>query len=484
MAFGPRPGDIEAFQALGATDEERLRLYVEQQLTPETIDDSDCEARLAAHHFAYLQESLANLIGLQGKDRRGAVIEVQLATYCRAVYSKRQLVEVLADHWHDHFNVYAAQPTVRSLFIHFDRDIIRPHLFGNFRAMLQAVAQSPAMLFYLDNQFNSGAFPNENFARELFELHTMGAEHYLGVRDPNDPELFDAQGNRVGYIDADVYGATTSFTGWRCNGKSGEFEYDDARHFPYQKMVMGKVLPAFQGFKDGADILDLLAAHPGTARHVCWRLCRRLVSDQPPARLVEEAATLFMAQQHAPDQLKQVVRAILLSPEFRTIWGEKIKRPFEFAASALRAVDADFVAENEYHTGYILLGQPLFAWRSPDGYPDQKEAWTSPTLMVRRWQLCEWILRWVYAEGHPQVGQYRARIKAQTPPELQTPTQLVDFWSQRILGYPLPTADHQTLVDFMARGQNANYALSVEQIAERLRPLVGMILMSPSFQLR
>ncbi|OUC07227.1 hypothetical protein RY27_16130, partial [Litorilinea aerophila] len=159
--------------------------------------------------FTALDKSLAQLWAdhVQGdQDRYLPAWEVERATFIRAVYSKRQLVEVLADHWHNHFNVYGFDYWIAPVFVHYDRDVIRGHMLGNFRQMLEAVAQSPAMLFYLDNQSNSGGSPNENYARELFELHTMGAENYLGVRSPEDPALVDGNGNRVGYIDADVYG--------------------------------------------------------------------------------------------------------------------------------------------------------------------------------------------------------------------------------------------------------------------------------------
>ena len=146
-------------------------------------------------------------------------------------------------------------------------------MLGNFRTMLDAVAKSPAMLYYLDNQSNSGGNPNENYARELFELHTLGAENYLGVVPLiiNDngsythPAPKDAEGKPLFYVDADVYGATTCFTGWRYNTDTGLFQFDDKAHFPYQKVVLGRLIPEAQGVKDGSDVLDMLAKHAGTA---------------------------------------------------------------------------------------------------------------------------------------------------------------------------------------------------------------------------
>lgn len=487
MAFGPRPEDWQAFQALGNTPESRLEAYVEQQLAPETIDDSECEARLASYGFTTLDKSLAQLWAdhVQGdQDRYLPAREVERVTLIRAVYSKRQLVEVLADHWHNHFNVYGFDYWIAPVFVHYDRDVIRGHMLGNFRQMLEAVAQSPAMLFYLDNQSNSGGSPNENYARELFELHTMGAENYLGVRSPEDPALVDGNGNRVGYIDADVYGATTCFTGWRVNMDTGLFEFDSSRHFPYQKFVLGKIIPDNQGIKDGHDVLDLLASHPGTARHVCRRLCRRLIADHPPESVVQAAADVFLAHKDAPDQLKRVVRTILLSDEFRTTWGQKVKRPFEYVVAMLRATQADFEPTDSFLWNFGNSGQRLFRWHPPDGYPDFKEAWSSTMPMLQRWRRCNWLLGWTYGGDGPNKDDYRLQPETQMPASKKTPNEIVDYWSNRILGRTLPADERQPIVEFMAHGRNPDYELPADQIQERLRYMVGLILMSPSFHWR
>lgn len=487
MGFGPTPASWQEFKALGNTDAERLATYVEQQLAPSAIDDSGCDAILAAQNFQTLGKSLEQLWAdhVRGEqDRSLPFDEVERATWLRAVYSKRQLLEVLADHWHNHFNVLGWDYWAAPVFSFYDREVIRKHALGNFRAMLEAVAKSPPMLYYLDNQSNSGEHPNENYARELFELHAMGAENYLGVRDPNDPDLFDAEHQRIGYIDADVYGATTCFTGWRVDDDTGLFTFDDARHFPYQKFVLGKIIPEFQGIKDGMDVLDMLAAHKGVARYVCRRLCRRLVSDVPPERLVQEAADVFHAQRDAPDQLKSVVRVILRSPEFAATWGEKIKRPFEYVASILRASKANYSWTDSFGWVYGATGQPLFGWRPPNGYPDDKETWSSTMPMLQRWRTCNWLIEWAIGGDGADKDNHRLNLEPQMPASVQTPEAIVDFWSQRILGHKLPAAERQPIVDFMAFGRNPTYALPADQIAERLRYMVGLIFMSPSFQWR
>ncbi len=487
MGFGATAAQRDEFRALGNTDEARLQAYVEQQLVPASIDDSACDEKLAAHGFTTLSKSLAQLWADHVKGDAGRSLpaeEVEKAAFIRAIHSKRQLKELLANYWHDHFNVYAWDYSISPVFVHYDRDVIRKHLLGNFRQMLEAVAQSPAMLYYLDNQSNSGDRPNENYARELFELHVMGAENYLGVRSVEDPTLNDADGKRIGYIDEDVYGATTCFTGWRVNTDTGAFAFDESAHFPYAKEVLGVRIPSNQGIQDGKQVLDLLAFHPGSARYICRRLCRSLISDNPPERIVQEAADLFIANKNAPDQLKIVVRAILLSPEFRNTWGEKIKRPFDYSVGILRALLGDYTPANDFFWNYDGIGQALFSWRPPDGYPDDIEAWSGTMPMLQRWRHCNWLFNWKIGGEGADAETYRLRPEVQTPGNLTTSVQLVDYWSRRILGQLLPDSERQSIIDFMASGRNPEFDLPADQIAERLRQMVALICLSPSFQWR
>ncbi|HZU86195.1 MAG TPA: DUF1800 family protein, partial [Anaerolineaceae bacterium] len=401
MGFGARPGDLEAFNALGSSDPERLEAYIEQQLHPESIVDEDLEAHYAAAQFVTLEKSLEQLVDEHiinnpfddndDQHWRWYVLPLQdtyQATFLRAVYSRKQLFELLVDFWHNHFNVYGDQDDIAPLFASYDRDVIRANVLGNFRQMLEAVASHPSMLYYLNNNSNSDAGPNENWARELFELHTLGAENYLGVRDPNSVPT-DENGLAVGYVDNDVYEAARCFTGWRVDddiwegesdvGMSGNFLYYRPWHDRFNKFILGRYIPADQeDMKDGRDVMDMLAAHPGTARFISRKLCRRLISDTPPESVVEMAAQVFLQAQADPDQLKQVVRAILLSDEFSQTWGEKIKRPFETAVAMLRALNAEFTRlPDGARWTFEMMGQPLFGRRPPDGYSDVKETWAN-----------------------------------------------------------------------------------------------------------
>ncbi|MBX3014752.1 MAG: DUF1800 family protein [Caldilineaceae bacterium] len=496
MGFGPRPGELAAFGALGATPDAALTAYVEQQLQPQLIDDSACDAIIASYGFTTLGKSQAQLWAdhikkpnVSYSERILPVVETRKATFLRAIYSKRQLTEVLADHWHNHFNIYGWDSWTAPVFVHYDRDVIRANILGNFRTMLEAVATSPAMLYYLDNQSNSGGNPNENYARELFELHGMGAENYLGVVPLiiNDgvyehPAPKDPSGKPLLYIDDDVYGATTCFTGWRIDTNTGLFTFDANAHFPYQKLVMGRLIPAAQGIKDGKDVLDILARHPMAARYICRRLCRRLLSDEPPEALVQAAADVFMAHVDAPDQLKQVTRTILLSTEFRTTWGQKIKRPLEYVVSLLRAAEGDFVPDDSFFWNYEAMGQPLFAWSPPNGYPDDKATWSSTMPMLQRWRICNSLIGWRYGGDGENKDDYRLAFT--NPASVKTPNAIVDYWSERLLGLRLPDHERQAVVDFMASGRNPAFDLPESDITERLRYMIGLIFMGPSFQWR
>lgn len=504
MGYGPRPGDIAAFNGLGATDAERRVAYVAQQLDPAAIDDSEVETRIASAGFesvglstdpdtylAILWDWYINDNG-PGPSTSSSVPRDELlrVTFLRAMYSHRQLVEVLARFWHDHFNVFSDTSSwVRATLPHLDM-LIRSHLLGNFRTLLEEVTRSTAMLRYLDNYTNSNAGPNENFSRELFELHTLGAENYLGVMRQSEVPT-DPQGRPVGYVDADVFESTRAFTGWSfSNGTSGDgdtglFYYRPSWHDRFQKQVLGVFLPQDQpDLKDGRDVLDALVSHPGTGRYLARKLCRRFVADDPPQGVVDAAAAVFTAQWQAPDQLRQVVQTILLSDEFLATWGEKIKRPFEIAVGALRAGGADLTLRmNHSDTSSFLwrfdgTGQMPFDWPAPNGYPDVRGAWKSMTPRVMSWRLCGWLIDFVDA-----ADQHYMDVVAQTPAGVRSANALADFWIDRVLGRPMQPADRQEIAEFMAQGINPDFDLDLanEDTAERLRSMVGLIFMSPEF---
>jgi len=508
LAFGARPGEREAFHSLGATDEARLQAWVEAQLHPATLDDSEFEARYKQAGFETLHKSLEQLYTdhivnnpySDNDDRRWQWFvlpseELVEATLLRAVYSHKQLQELLADFWHNHFNVYGWDEELTPAFTSYDRDVIRAHLFGNFRQFLEAMASHPAMLYYLNNRSNSDAGPNENFARELFELHTLGAEHYIGVRDPAAVEK-DADGIAIGYVDNDVYEAARCFTGWRVDddlwegdnevGVSGAFIYYRPWHDRFNKIVLGKYLPADQpDMQDGRDVLDLLASHPGTALHISRKLCRRFISDYPPESIVQAAAQVFLDAKDAPDQLRQVYRAIFLSPEFRAAWGGKLKRPFEFATSVLRALNADFTRPpGGVRWFFRMFGQPLFEHHPPTGYPDTAEAWANTMTTLYGWNFITGVTEnWMTDDQHPE-RILRVDLRAETPAELRSAAALVDYWLNRIYGRPLPAEMRLALIDFLRENASAEEELPEEHLNWRLSSTIALALMFPEMRLR
>ncbi len=505
MGFGPRPGDIDSFNALGSTDDERLRAYVDQQLNPDSIDDSEFENRYNEAGFETLHKSHEELysdhIANNPYDSNDDIYwdwyskpayELIDATLLRAVYSRKQLVEVLADFWHNHFNIFFWQDDGVPLLASYNRDALRKHMLGNFRQMLEAVAQHPSMLYYLNQNNSTDAGPNENFARELFELHTLGAENYLGVRDPLTVGK-DAGGITVGYVDNDVYEAARCLTGWRVDDdlgewedgveKTGNFLYYKSWHDRFNKLVLGQYIPADQeDLKDGRDVLDLLAHHPGTAHHIALKLARRLISDSPSEAVVQAAADTFLANKDAPDQLKRVVETILLSADFSQTFGAKIKRPLEAVVSTMRALNSEFTQVPSGVPWMLsMMGQALFERRPPDGYPDVKEVWANSMSLLYRWNFAVGIAEnWL--DDEDQGRAIRTDVYAQTPTEIRTAEGLADFWIPRILNRAMSESGRAAVIAMMAQEFSPQETLPEDHVQYVLPGMVEVILMSPDFQ--
>ncbi len=491
LGFGPRPGDIAAFNGLAGNDAQRLQIWVDQQLDPSSINDGECDSRIAASGFTTLNKTLAQAwfdhveSNPPWSIRLQPYYEVERATLLRAVWSKRQLLEVLTDFWHNHFNVYGPDSWAAPVWSHWDRVVIRGNALGNFRTMLGHVAQHPAMLYYLDNYTSTNAGPNENWARELFELHTLGADHYMGVMQQSQVPTGPG-GVPVAYVDDDVFEATRCFTGWTFDFDTGLFDYRADWHDVFQKTVLGTFIDDHQpALVDGNTVLDLVATHPGTARHISKKLAHRLIGDNPDPAVIDAAAAVFEAEASAPDQLAQVVRTIVLHPSFLTTWGDKIKRPLEILSSAVRAADGRFdYGIDDDDTGTLLwrfdqAGQPLFGWRAPNGFPDHKDDWQSATPRVMTWRLMNWLI-----DVRNDSDIHRLNVLAQTPAATRSANEIADFWITRVLGRPMPAAERNEIVEFMAQGHNPDFDLpldSDEDTQERLRSMVGLIFMSPSF---
>ncbi len=420
LTYGPRPGDVERIRAMG------LQKWIDQQLTPSGIDNSAMERRLASletltldaktiqrdyagpameeRHKQQLEaanrepgvgnrempaaspspDSGSRQMSEAQRRARQVLSDLEQAKLLRAVYSERQVEEVLVDFWFNHFNVFAGKGATRNYVGEYERDAIRPHVLGSFRDMLGATARHPAMLFYLDNWLSSaqgaqgargtrgaqGAARgrssglNENYARELLELHTLGVDG--------------------GYTQNDIVNIAKAFSGWTMQPRQGSgFIFASNRHDRGEKVVLGQTIKAGGGESDGDRVLDIVAAHPSTAKHIATKLAIRFVSDNPPPALVDRIAARFVATK---GDLRQVTRALLASPEFLAADARrsKVKTPLEFVASAIRATGAE--VRNALPLARTLrdMGMPPYFCQPPTGYDETATTWVTAGALVSR----------------------------------------------------------------------------------------------------
>jgi len=589
LGFGPRPGDLERVKEMG------LQKWIDQQLHPESIDDSALDARL--DRFPTLKMSSAKLLdqfpqpkvaarregvpleeykkeqqerlrpvaqAMQsdmekgdaprppnfetgamnddmnpGKEKGGGkgqggfgnpmfnyaeirtpqriVAELSMAKVTRAVYSERQLNEMMVDFWYNHFNVFAAKGADRWLITAYERDAIRPNAMGKFRDLLEATAKSPAMLFFLDNwlsadpvawkklqqeqqerremrqermggRFGGGPFGvprspqgqaapnanpddpnakgkqkmerglNENYGRELMELHTLGVDG--------------------GYTQDDVINVAKAFTGWtiREPRRDPEFFFAERLHDTSVKTVLGHFIHA-GGMKDGEEVLDLLARDPHTARHISFELAQRFVSDNPPVALVDRMAQTF---QKSNGDIREVLRTMIYSPEFwsRDVYRAKIKTPFELVVSATRAVGADVDVPFLLVQWTRRIGQPLYQCEPPTGYSDKADAWVNTGALLNRMNfslaLASNHLRGAQVDMEPMLGSRAAA----------DPHATLDRAIQVLLGGQVSAETRGTLEKQLSDPQILQASLDdpVKQVNTAM--IAGLVLGSPEFQRR
>ena len=533
LGFGARPGDVERVKSMG------LANYINQQLNPEKINDTVAENKVkdlsaltmttAELYEKYPQpgqllrqlqakgmlpgdlktdpkagppnpqpnqpqqldpqnEKYRKIIqdyyqqnGLMQPQR--IVAELQASRILRAVYSERQLQEVMVDFWTNHFNVFAGKGADRWLLPAYDRDTIRPNALGKFSELLIATAQSPAMLFYLDN-FQSvspdanrgGALRrlmnpqaqqqqprrgiNENYARELMELHTLGVDG--------------------GYTQKDVQEVARCFTGWtifqpRGGGaavnalmggdgarrNAGTFFFNARVHDDGEKTVLGHKVPAGGGINDGLMVLDILAHHPSTARFIATKLVRHFVSDTPPPTLVDRVAAAFTK---SDGDIRETLKAIFFSNEFNSpeAYRAKIKRPFELVVSAIRTLGADTNGGPGTHQWIARMGEPLYGFQTPNGYSDAAENWVNTGALLER-------MNFGVALAGNRIPGTRVDLAKLTA---QDKSKLIDESLKLVVAGDISPATRETLMKQIDEANASDTAAKV----------VGLILGTPEFQ--
>jgi hypothetical protein len=366
-SYGGTRDDIGRVQSMGYWP------YIEQQLNPTSIDDSVCNAKLTA--FATLTFTAGRLFNPMTRPSMTVVREQLIdATVIRAVYSKRQLYERMVEFWSNHFNIDINNETCVFLKTVDDRDVIRPNALGRFRDLLLASARSPAMAYYLDNTFSTSLKPNENYARELMELHTLGIDG--------------------DYSQQDVREIARCFTGWgafppdpQFGELCGTFRFDQTVHDTGPKTVLGMSIPAraaAQGMQDGLDVLEMLAVHPSTARNIARKLCRWFLGESVPTSVEDAVAQSFLT---TGGDIKAMLR-VILRPEHLADAAPKIKRPVHLVVAALRALRVDLVGGwgASIRAQLLSMGMVPFSWGPPDGYPDSDAYWGG--LLYARWNFC------------------------------------------------------------------------------------------------
>jgi uncharacterized protein (DUF1800 family) len=431
--------------------------------------------------------------------------EIQSSELARAVVSERQLDEVMTQFWLNHFSVFSGKGQTRLFLTSYDRDVIRPRALGKFRDLLGAVAKSPAMLFFLDN-FQSAADSthttlaqargrggrgglgavlrpaiaarrpglNENYARELMELHTLGVDG--------------------GYTQKDVQEVARALTGWSFNRQTGAFTFVPLLHDADQKTVLGHTLAAGRGIQDGEEVLDIVAHHTSTAHFISLKLARHFISDEPPKSVVDRCAKTFS---QTDGDIRETVRCVITSPEFfsRAAYRAKVKTPFELVASALRALNAQPDTTPRMAQVVARLGQPIFGRQTPDGWPDRADAWMNTGAILNRinfgLQLASGQVPGARIANVPELVALR-----QQPREAQ-----VDGVVKSLLGGQVSSVTRQVLVSgenpMLSKAGSAAAAMDSMPAMQMGRPaqtrpinltglqqVVGLALGAPEFQRR
>ncbi len=439
VTFGPTPEMIEKAKRIG------IDAFIEEQLSPESIPDEKTEKLLEG--FSTLSMTPAERFRLEQKGE--PVQELIAATLLRQRHSERQLFEMLVDFWGNHFSIFIGKNFCRVLKTDDDALVIRPNALRKFRDLLYASAHSPAMLIYLDQAESRGEAPNENYARELLELHTVGVES--------------------GYSHHEVAELARVLTGWTVVGprnrkqEPGTFIFDSSIHDDGEKHVMGLMISA-GGEDEGMQILDMLAGHASTARFISQKLARRFVSDSPSPELVDALSSTFL---QSDGDVRLLLRTLIAADAFKSSVGQKFKTPLDFFISTLRITNATVQRSTRALQERLrLLGQVPFTWQPPNGFPDVAAYWATTSGLLDRWNFGLLLTS-------NRIRGVEIDLKTLTK-DAASPADIVDVLSIRFLGWLLPDDARSILVDFASAGN----------LDENIPSIAGLILGSPHFQMR
>lgn len=440
LTFGPRVEERARFQEIG------LQAWIEEQLAFESIHDFDCEIQLTPFKTLNLAanelEAMSNQL-FENYDRETVPNQLRQATLLRQIYSKRQLYEVMTEFWNDHFNIYIEKGNCFYLKTVDDREVIRKNALGSFRDLVWASAHSPAMLVYLDNQANHKGAPNENYARELMELHTLSVNG--------------------GYSQRDVMELARCLTGWTVKEHFwlGDFVFKKDLHDTGMKNIFDMRIKN-EGQREAERVIEKLVIDPGAANFIAAKLARRFIADEPPREIVEKAAQIFL---NTKGDIKSTLRVILL--DGLPLAQPKYKRPANFVLSALRMlnVQTDGAAVQDH---LVRMGQPYFGWPTPDGYPDRSEAWQGN--LMPRWQFAFELIR-------DEIKGTKTGLKALMDVSQANGLQdEIDAASSLLLGAPLARFTRDELLDsVLSAGASEE---------ETLQIVTAGLLASPAFQWR
>ncbi len=408
--LGVTPGELARATILGFEE------YLEYQLNYTYIDDSAVEAQVASSFPLLAQASSA----LFSADSGQVELQLQQGTIYRAAFSQRQLYHRMVELWTDHFNQDIDK--VGYLLVADNRDVIRPHALGKFPDLLKASAHSASMMAYLDQNTSRNTAPNQNYAREIMELHTLGVNG--------------------GYTQTDVAELSRVLTGWTIQGQ-GTFIFNPAIHDWGSKTVLGVTIPAGSpslgqaGINEGEQMLNVLANHPSTAQFIATKMLRWLLDPNPTQAQINTVAAAYRA---TGGDIKSMIR-VILNEAWLAVASMKLKRPFHFLASSLRSTNPTIASMATFSSQLNNLGQPIYTWATPDGFPDTIEYWAGNI-----------VPRWAYGVTLSNLNSPTSVVVDTTAYRAGSPAAAIDLLNQNFFGGEMPLATQTSLLAYLNGG--------------------------------